>query len=47
MNRAGVPCELIFVIPALILSGPAIYAAEQYKKLARDAISYIVDGRAE
>jgi alkaline phosphatase D len=36
---------LLFVILTLILSGAAIQAAVQYKNLARDAVSDIVDGR--
>jgi len=44
-NRSGAPCELIFVILTLIISGPAIHAAEQYKKQGRDAICDIVDGK--
>jgi alkaline phosphatase D len=45
MNRTGASYELIFVILTLIISGPAIYAAEQYKKQGRDAVSDIVDGK--
>jgi len=45
MNRSGAPFELIFVILTLIISGPAIFAVEQYKKQGRDAVSDIVDGR--
>jgi len=45
MNRTVKPCGLIFIILALILSVPAIHAAEQYKKQGRDAISDIVDGK--
>lgn len=45
MNRTVAPCELIFVILTLIISGPVIHAAEQYKKLGRDAVPDIVDGR--
>ncbi len=37
-------CVSIFVILTIILSGPAIHAAEQYKKQGRDAVSDIVDG---
>jgi alkaline phosphatase D len=35
----------IFLILTIFLSGPDIHAAEQYKKLARDAVSDIVDGK--
>jgi len=45
MNRTVTHCELIFVILTLIISGPAIHAAEQYKKQGRDAVSDIVDGK--
>jgi len=45
MNRTVTFCGLIFIILALILSVPAIHAAEQYKKQGRDAISDIVDGK--
>ncbi len=45
MNRTVSPCELIFVILTLIISGQAILAVEQYKKQGRDAVSDIVDGR--
>ena len=45
MNRTVKHCELIFVILTLIISGPAIHAAEQYKKQGRDAVSDIVDGK--
>ena len=45
MNRPVAPCELIFVILTLIISGQAILAVEQYKKQGRDAISDIVDGK--
>jgi hypothetical protein len=38
-------CVLTFVILTLIISGPVIHAAEQYKKLGRDAVPDIVDGR--
>jgi len=34
-----------FLILTIFLSGPDIHAAEQYKKLARDAVSDIVDGK--
>ena len=35
----------IFVILTGFISGPDIYAAEQYKLIARDAVSDIVDGK--
>jgi alkaline phosphatase D len=35
----------IFVILTVFLSGLDLYAVEQYKKLARDAVSDIVDGK--
>jgi len=38
-------CIPTFVIPILLLSGPDVLAAEQYKRVARDAISDIVDGK--
>jgi hypothetical protein len=38
-------CISIFVILIVFLPGPDIHAAEQYKKLARDAVSDIVDGK--
>ena len=45
MNRSRVFYELIFAILTLIISGPVTHAAEQYKKLGRDAVSDIVDGK--
>ncbi len=45
MNRSSVYCELIFVILTVFLSGPEIQATEQYKLLARDAVSDIVDSK--
>jgi len=45
MNRSRLSSELIFIILTLIISGPAILAAEQYKKQGRDAVSDIVDGK--
>jgi alkaline phosphatase D len=36
---------LVFAIPAVLLSGSALPAAEQYKLVARDAVAEIVDGK--
>ena len=38
---------LIFSIPVVILSGPTLPAAEQYKLVARDAVAEIVDGKVD
>jgi len=38
-------CISTFAILIIFFSGPDIYAAEQYKLLARDAVSDIVDGK--
>jgi hypothetical protein len=45
LSRTAKSSILLFVILTLILSGAAIHAAVQYKNLARDAVSDIVDGR--
>jgi ribosomal protein S15P/S13E len=37
----------IFVILTVFLSGLDVHVAEQYKKLARDAVSDIVDGKCD
>jgi len=47
LNRALKSLLLLCVILALILFCLAIQAAEQYKLLARDAVSDIVDGRLD
>ena len=45
LSRTAKSSILLFVILTLIVSGAAIHAAVQYKNLARDAVSDIVDGR--
>ena len=45
MNWNKLSGTLVFVCLTLFFSGPVIHAAEQYKQLAREAISQIVDGK--
>jgi hypothetical protein len=45
MNRSKESCLLLLICLTLLLFVTATCAQEQYKKLARDSISQIVDGK--
>jgi len=45
MNRSRESCLLLLICLTLLLFVTATCSQEQYKKLARDSISQIVDGK--